>query len=61
MMFPLQPPSVYSPEFDAPEADSFVAYCDTSLSEQILNISVAQIGGDSIAKDPSIIETFRYN
>jgi hypothetical protein len=42
-MATLQSSSVYSSEFDAPQADRFTADCDTSFSEKVFDISVTQI------------------
>ena len=42
-VFPLQPSSVYSTEFDAPEANRFSADYDASLSQKILDIPVAEV------------------
>ena len=39
----LQSSSIYSAEFDTPEADGFATDSDASLSEQVFNIPVAQI------------------
>lgn len=38
-----QSPCIFGTKLDAPEPDRFVADDDTSLSKQILDISVAQI------------------
>ena len=54
-MFSLQSSSVYSSEFDAPEADRFAADSDTAFSEKIFDISVAEIEAevqpDGVADD----------
>ena len=42
-VFPLQPSSVYSTEFDAPEANRFSADYDASLCQKIFDIPVAEV------------------
>ena len=42
-MPPLQAPSVYSSEFDAPQANRFAANVDASFSEKVFNIPMTQI------------------
>ena len=42
-VFPLQPSSVYSTEFDAPEATRFSVDYDAALCQKILDIPVAEV------------------
>ena len=42
-MFTLQPPGELGSKLDAPEADGLVADCDTSFSQEIFNIAMAEI------------------
>jgi hypothetical protein len=53
-MFPLQSPSVYGSEFDAPQPDGLSRYHDTALSQEILNIAVTQI--ESIVKPDGVAD-----
>ena len=42
-MATLQSSSVYSSEFDATQGDRFTADCDTSLSQKVFDIPMAEI------------------
>lgn len=53
-MVPLQSSSVDCSEFDAPQADRFVADGDTALCEMIFDISVAQV--ESIAEPDGVTD-----
>ena len=54
-MLSFQAPSIDCSEFDAPQTDGFTADGDASLSEQIFDVSVAQVKAivepDSIRND----------
>jgi hypothetical protein len=51
-MLPLQSAGINRSEFDTPEPDRLSADSDTSLGEQVFNISVAEI--ESIVKQDSV-------
>jgi hypothetical protein len=42
-MFPFQSAGVFGSELDAPESDGLVTDCDAALSEEIFDISMAQV------------------
>ena len=52
-MFPLQSSSVYGSELDAPQADSFVAYCDTAFRWEIF---YEWSGTPAMAEVESVVE-----
>ena len=55
-MLSFQAPSIDCSEFDAPQTDGFTADGDASLSEQILDVSVAQV--KAIVEPDSIRNNF---
>jgi hypothetical protein len=57
LMLSLQSSSVYSSEFDAPQPDAFVTDSDAAFSEQIFNISVAEI--EAIVKPDGVTDDVR--
>jgi hypothetical protein len=42
-MLSFQAASIDCSEFDAPQTDGFSAYCDATFSQQIFDVSVAQV------------------
>ena len=54
LMLPLQAPSVYSSEFDAPQANRFAADSDASLGEKVLDISVAEV--ESVVQPDCVVD-----
>jgi hypothetical protein len=39
----LQTPCIFGTEFDTPQPDGFITHSDTSLGQEIFNITIAEI------------------
>ena len=57
-MFSSQPLSVFGTKFVAPEADRFVTDCDTSFSQQVFDIPVAEV--EAIIGPNCVLDDFRW-
>jgi hypothetical protein len=57
-MFSLQPPGVLRSELDTPQPDRFVADSNTSLGQQIFDISVAQ--GEAVVEPHRVTDNLRW-
>ena len=57
-MFTLQSAGINGSELDAPKADSFAADCDATFSEEIFDISMAEI--ESIVEPDGIADDIEW-